>query len=204
MTRRRRPQSAAPWQACSDVEADFVRFCRLLLCRSAPPVPCHRRNGPPISLEEWRLSISKIRGPSFFGPRARREATFFLAFFLDAHFRPLFRLFLRSGLILETSASQKPMFSLGKTMIYTFAPFPLPARFFHRKCPKRCKKEPKNRVISISIFRVPLFFGPEAVGKRHRSLPGALSEDLGPPGRPLGLLSEASGPHLGASEAYFP
>ena len=113
-------------------------------------------------------------------------------------------LFLRSGLILETSASQKPMFSLGKTMIYTFAPFPLPARFFHRKCPKRCKKEPKNRVISISIFRVPLFFGPEAVGKRHRSLPGALSEDLGPPGRPLGLLSEASGPHLGASEAYFP
>ena len=28
------------------------------------------------------------RGPSFFGPRARREATFFLVFFPDAHFRP--------------------------------------------------------------------------------------------------------------------
>ena len=28
VNRRRRRQSAAPWQACSDVEADFVRFCR--------------------------------------------------------------------------------------------------------------------------------------------------------------------------------
>ena len=85
--------------------------------------------------------------------------------FLSSFFRTLIfgrfgSLFLRSGLILETSASQKPVFSLGKTMIYTFAPFPLPARFFHRKCPKRCKKEPKNKVISISIFRVPLFVRP--------------------------------------------
>ena len=72
-------------------------FCRLLLCRSAPPAPCHRRSGPPISLEEWRLSISKIRGPSFFGPRARREATFFLVFFLDAHFRPFWEPFSAFG-----------------------------------------------------------------------------------------------------------
>ena len=128
----------------------------------------------------------------------------FSRFFWTLIFDRFGSFFQRSGLILEALTSQKPMFSLGKTMIYTFAPFPLPARFVHRKCPKRCKKEPQNRVISISIFRVPLFFGPEAVGRRHRSLPGALSEDLGPPGRPLGLLLEASGPHLGASEAYFP
>ena len=45
-------------------------------------------------------------------------------------------------------------------MIYTFVPFPLPARLFNRKCPKRCKKEPKNRVISISIFAGPSFLRP--------------------------------------------
>ena len=138
----------------------------------------------------------KIGVPLFSGPGPVGKRPFFSFFFWTLIFGRFGSLFQRSGLILETSASQKPMFSLGKTMICTFAPFPLPARFFHRKCPKRCKKEPKNRVISISIFRVPLFFGPEAVGKRHRSLPGALSEDLGPPGRPLGLLSEASGPHF--------
>ena len=46
---------------------------------------------------------------------------------------------------------------------------------FHRKWPKRCKKEPKNRVISISIFRVPLFFEPrgrrETTPKPPRSAP---------------------------------
>ena len=129
------------------------------------------------------------------------EAIFFIVFFPDAHFRPFRVPFPRSGLILETSASQKPMFSLGKTMIHTFAPFPLPARFLHRKRPKRCKKEPKYRVISICFFRVPLFCGPEAVGKRHRSLPERSQRTSGRPGglsgcfrRPQGLIWEPPKP----------
>ena len=36
--------SAAPWQACRM----FHRFCRLLLCRSAPPLTCHLQIGPRI------------------------------------------------------------------------------------------------------------------------------------------------------------
>ena len=198
MTRRRRPQYPPPPGRRVSPSPDV---CRLLLCNTRPACTALPADFGP----RWSTVDPTFCHPAV--PNAVVELPkrpFFSCLFWTLSFGRFGGLFLRSGLILETSASQKPMFSLGKTMICTFAPFPLPARFFIENARKGAKKEPKNRVISISIFRVPLFFGPEAVGKRHRSLPGALSEDLGPPGRPLGLLSEASGPHLGASEAYLP
>ena len=74
---------------------------------------------------------------------------------------------------------------------------------FNRKWPKRSQKEPTNRRLYVFIFRGPLFFGLGAVAKRSKIAPGALQEGHEASKRALGPLSEASGPHFGASEAYF-
>ena len=66
--------------------------------------------------------------------------------------------------------------------------------------------EPKgaqNRRLYVFIFRGPLFFGLGAVVKRSKIAPGALREGHEASKRALGPLSEASGPHFGASEAGF-
>ena len=55
----------------------------------------------------------------------------------------------------------------------------------------------------MSTFFEDLFFGLGAVVKRSKIAPGALQEGHEASKRALGPLSEASGPHFGASEAYF-
>ena len=146
MTRRRRPQSAAPWQACQTLGQILSNFQILSTLAMQYPPRLYRftsrlwvHGGP-----RWTHGGSTFCRPAV--PRAVLELPkrpFFSSFFWTLIFGRFGSLFLRSGLILETSASQKPMFSLGKTMIYTFAPFPLPARFFIENARKGAKRSPK-------------------------------------------------------------
>ena len=118
----------------------FCRFCRLLLCNTRPACTALPADFGP----RWTHGGLRFCHPAV--PNAVLELPkrpFFSSFFWTLIFGRFGSLFLRSGLILETSASQKPMFSLGKTMIYTFAPFPLPARFFIENARKGAKRSPK-------------------------------------------------------------
>ena len=54
-----------------------------------------------------------------------------------------------------------------------------------------------------SFFEDLFLFGLGAVVKRSKIAPGALQEGHEASKRALGPLLEASGPHFGASEAYF-